>query len=96
MSEILSIGAVPSKAEVAEFLKSVADAKMSTFAGVGEGQDLRLEAEGLTGAALEVDERLIHLSAFRMPKNLSQIHCWAEAQTHSKIELFLYRGRVAT
>jgi len=62
-------GPVPSKAEVAAFLKSVADAKVSTFAGVGEGEDLRLEAEGLTGAALEVDERLIHLSAFRLAKS---------------------------
>jgi hypothetical protein len=34
---------VPSKAQVADFLKSVADAKVSAFAGVGEGEDLRLE-----------------------------------------------------
>jgi hypothetical protein len=59
-------GPVPSKGDVAAFLKRVADAKVSTFAGVGEGQDLRLEAEGLTGAALEVDERIVHLSAFRI------------------------------
>jgi hypothetical protein len=58
---------VPSKAAVADFLKSVANAKVSTFAGVGEGEDLRLEAEGLTGAALAVDDRIVHLSAFRMP-----------------------------
>ena len=58
---------VPSKTQVADFLKSVADAKVSTFAGVGEGEDLRLEAEGLTGAALAVDDRIVHLSAFRMP-----------------------------
>lgn len=58
---------VPSKSEVSDFLKSVAEAKVSSFAGVGEGQDLRLEAKGLTGAALEVDARLIHLTAFRMP-----------------------------
>ena len=57
---------MPSKADVALFLKRVADAKVSTFAGVGEGQDLRLEADGLTGAALEVDDRIVHLSAFRM------------------------------
>jgi hypothetical protein len=62
-------GPVPSKTEVAAFLKSVADAKVSTFVGVGEGEDLRLEAEGLTGAALEVDERLVHLSAFRIQKS---------------------------
>jgi hypothetical protein len=59
-------GPVPSKAQVAAFLKRVADAKVAEFAGVGEGQDLRLEAEGLTGAALEVDDRVVHLSAFRM------------------------------
>ena len=58
----------PSKTLVAEFLKSVADAKVFTFNGVGEGLDLRLEADALTGAALEVDENLIHLSAFRIPK----------------------------
>jgi hypothetical protein len=47
----------------------VADAKVSTFPGVGEGEDLRLEDEGLTGAALEVAERLIRLSAFRLAKS---------------------------
>jgi hypothetical protein len=57
------------KIEVADFLKSVANAKVSTVAGVGKGEDLWLEAEGLKSAALEVDERLIHLSASRIAKN---------------------------
>lgn len=44
-----------SREEVADLLRLVADAKVTTFDGVGEGQDLRLEADGLTGAALEVE-----------------------------------------
>jgi hypothetical protein len=66
-----------SREEVAEFLGLVADARVSTFAGVGLGSDLRLEAEGLTGAALEVDEQLIHLSAF----GVSKLHNdWQDAE----------------
>jgi hypothetical protein len=57
---------VPSREQVAAFLKAVAEAKVSTFAGVGEGEDLRLEADSLTGAALAVDEKVVHLSAFRL------------------------------
>ncbi len=62
-------GPVPSKAEVADFLKKVAEARVSTFPGTGEGNDLRLEAEGLTGAALAVDDRIVHLSAFKLRPN---------------------------
>lgn len=39
---------MPSKEQVAAFLNSGAEAKVSGFAGVGEGEDLRLEAGGLT------------------------------------------------
>jgi hypothetical protein len=65
---------VPSRAEVADLLKSVAEARVSTFAAVGEREDLRLEADGLMGAALAVDERIVHLSAFQTPKTALASH----------------------
>jgi hypothetical protein len=51
--------------EMAEaFLKKVRAAKKEEFAALGEGQDLRLSGPALVGAALAVDEQLVHLSAF--------------------------------
>jgi hypothetical protein len=61
-----------SREDVAGFLRSVADARVTTFDGAGVGLDLRLEAEGLTGAGLEVDDRLVHLSAFRIGNGASK------------------------
>jgi hypothetical protein len=54
---------VPARAQAAEFLRKVAEAKEDEFPALGEGQDLRLTATGLTGAALAVDGRVVHLSA---------------------------------
>jgi hypothetical protein len=51
-------------AEADAFLKNISDAKKEEFAAVGEGVDIRLSGPKLTGAALAVDDRIIHLSAF--------------------------------
>jgi len=54
----------PTKAKAAAFLRKVTKAKEEEFPAVGEGQDLRLTGPRLTGAALAVDGRVVHLSAF--------------------------------
>ena len=51
-------------AEVEAFLRSVSKAKMEEFPAVGEGVDIRLSDKSITGAALKVDDRIVHLSAF--------------------------------
>jgi hypothetical protein len=50
--------------DVDGFLKSITDAEAEEFDAVGEGQDVRLSGKELTGAALIVDNRVIHMSAF--------------------------------
>jgi hypothetical protein len=56
----------PSADDAAEFLNVVARATLETFPAIGEGEDLRLSARDLTGAALAKKERVVHLSAFRL------------------------------
>ncbi|MBP1623778.1 MAG: hypothetical protein H6Q07_1798 [Acidobacteria bacterium] len=51
-------------ADVEGFLKSVREAKMEEFPAVGEGVDIRFSGRDITGAALAVDDRIVHLSAF--------------------------------
>ena len=52
--------------DVDGFLKSITDAEAEEFDAVGEGRDVRLSGKELTGAALIVDNRVIHMSAFRV------------------------------
>lgn len=56
----------PSAEDAAEFLNGVTRAKLETFPAIGEGEDLRLSARELTGAALAKQDRVVHLSAFRL------------------------------
>ena len=55
----------PSQWAVDSFLKAVAASKAEQFASIGIGEDARLSGEGMAGAALLVDNRVVHLSAFR-------------------------------
>jgi hypothetical protein len=55
---------IPTKAKAAAFLRKVTMAKEEEFPALGEGQDLRLTGPRLTGAALVVNDRVVHLSAF--------------------------------
>lgn len=55
----------PSDTDVLRFLGDMGAAPRREFQAIGEGQDLRLEGERLTGGALVVGERLVHLAAFR-------------------------------
>jgi hypothetical protein len=51
--------------EVSRFLGDVASAGTQSYPSVGLGRDIRIEGDQVTGGALVLDERLIHLSAFR-------------------------------
>ncbi len=53
----------PSEEEVKRFLERVAQAEASRFAALGEGEDVRLRAEGLAGGALVAEGRVVHLAA---------------------------------
>ena len=50
--------------DVDTFLKSITEAEAEEFDAVGEGRDVRLSGKELAGAALIVDNRVIHMSAF--------------------------------
>lgn len=53
-------------AALLEFLTEVGSARVSEHPSVGEGWDLRLSGERLSGGALYARERVVHLSAFRL------------------------------
>ncbi len=52
------------KALIAE----AAQASVERFPAIGEGEDLRLRSEHLSGGALAVEDRLVHLCAFRLDR----------------------------
>lgn len=60
-------GAVPDAGAVHVFLHDLAGAAPDAFPAVGLGEDVRLKGPGVSGAALVLDERVIHLCAFRAP-----------------------------
>lgn len=55
----------PAASIVHSFLQSVGAARRERVPGIGIGETVRLSAEGLVGAALEVSGGCVHLSAFR-------------------------------
>ena len=57
---------IPAREHAAAFLRKVTEAQEEEFPALGEGQDLRLAGPGLTGAALAVGGRVVHLSAFSL------------------------------
>ncbi len=54
----------PSPQGAQRFVDSVAAAEVTGYDAIGLGEDLRLVAEHLTGAALAADGRVVHLCAF--------------------------------
>ena len=61
-------GHAPLSADAVDaFLGRARAADAQAFPAVGEGEDLRLQGEGVVGAALARGGRLIHLCAFAMP-----------------------------
>ena len=59
----------PSQWAAESFFRAVKEAKQDRFSAVGLGEDVRLNAEGISGAGLEYENRLVHLSVFREPTN---------------------------
>ena len=55
---------VVEKPDVGEFLEKVKSAGAEKFEALGEGDDLRLSGEAMTGGALLAEGRVVHLAAF--------------------------------
>jgi hypothetical protein len=53
------------------FLNEIRSARQERFPALGEGTDLRLSGAGLSGGALLVGERIVHLAAFRLDESES-------------------------
>lgn len=53
-------------ADVRRFLDEMTRAAMRKYAALGEGEDVRLEGEGVAGGALVDGERVVHLAAYRV------------------------------
>ena len=61
--------------KVAEkLLHKCATAVANRFPAIGEGHDIRLQGNGITGNALAVGERIIHLCAFRLAESEKENH----------------------
>jgi len=50
-------------------LEHVSEQRCEAFDAVGQGRDLRFEAQGIIGQALTSDRHLLHLSVFPPAKN---------------------------
>ena len=55
-----------------KILQAVCEAEVEIYSSVDIGTDFRLHGLGITGAALVVDEQLLHLSVFRRSESESQ------------------------
>lgn len=51
------------------FLEDVAVAPLSVYDAVGAGHDVRIDGPRVTGGALVLDDRVVHLSAFRKDRD---------------------------
>src|SRR5262245_26587785 len=56
---------VPPMDAARAFIEMVADAEMQSFAGVGQGIDVRLSTAQVAGGAVVDGDRVVHLNAFR-------------------------------
>lgn len=56
-----------SEVDVRRLLDSVRSAAAESFPAVGEGEDVRLTGEGISGGALIANGRVVHLAGFAMP-----------------------------
>lgn len=52
--------------DIKRFLRRISKAAVETYPAVGEGEDCRIDSGKLSGGALVVDERVVHLCAFRI------------------------------
>ncbi len=58
---------VPTEAEVRLFLDSIRNAAAERFTAIGEGEDIRLTGDGVSGGALAANGRVVHLAGFAAP-----------------------------
>lgn len=64
--ELNTIKPYQAKIEDAEnLLKKSTSANISTYPGIGEGDNIRLQGEEVVGGALALDNKVIHLSVFK-------------------------------
>jgi hypothetical protein len=54
----------PSEDQVRRFLEAIKAAPAERFAALGEGEDLRLAGNGVSGGALAAEGRVVHLAGF--------------------------------
>ena len=54
----------PPDGEVRRFLDSIRSAAAESFPALGEGEDIRLTGEGVSGGALAANGRVVHLAGF--------------------------------
>lgn len=59
-------GSEVEKQSAKKLIEDALNAAVKQFPAVGEGDDLRLRGKRLSGCALVVDERIVHLSVFRL------------------------------
>lgn len=57
----------PARFDAERLLEQTGTAETERFPAVGLGEDLRLSGPGLTGGALALEGRVVHLCAFRVP-----------------------------
>ncbi len=72
--EETSAGKAAGEKTAKELLEACSTAIVNRFPAVGEGHDLRLQGSGITGGALAVGERIIHLCAFQLAKEERNHH----------------------
>jgi hypothetical protein len=68
LEEFRAEAPAPARPEVEALLRRVAGATATSFPAVGLGEDLRLQAPGLSGGALAADGAMLHLCAFNLPE----------------------------
>jgi len=64
METASSVSPTPSPDDARHFLDSIASAAGERFPALGEGEDIRLSGDGITGGALAVDGQIVHLAGF--------------------------------
>lgn len=64
---------LPSHWSAEAWLRAISSADMEIYPSIGLGQDVRFQGTSLTGAALMMDGRIVHLSAHCQELNISDI-----------------------
>ncbi len=61
----------PERASAERLIEDASNAATEHFPAVGEGDDLRLQGERISGGALVADRRIVHLCVFRLQESLN-------------------------